>query len=181
MIRVFLILVFLSNISFSQNDRDPILWNENYPLSWSDFKAKPDQNTSAAALTASGISFGFSIGKTGNRITKFTTEVECFFYPYESWFKPQTGDDYILKHEQVHFDITELHARKFRQQISQLKPSQNLKAKLNSMYKAISQASRRMQTAYDDETNHSINKERQAYWEKYVEIELKKLEAYKSR
>ena len=49
------------------------------------------------------------------------------------------------------------------------------------MYKAISQASRRMQTAYDDETNHSINKERQAYWEKYVEIELKKLEAYKSR
>ena len=181
MLRVLLILLSFSSFSFSQNDADAISWNENRLLNWSDFKANPIQNTDAAALTASGISFGFSIGTTGNRITKFKTEVKCLFYPHESWYKSHSADAHILGHEQLHFDITELHARKFRQQISKIKPSANLKKQLNTLYKAISKASYDMQKTYDADTNHSINRERQAYWSSYVSSELRRLQAFKSK
>ncbi|SHH36755.1 DUF922 domain-containing protein [Winogradskyella jejuensis] len=182
MIRLFFALLFVTSFTFAQDkDLETFSWQEDRPLVWADFKGKPNPNTDAAALTASGISFGFSIGKTGNRITDFSTTVECLFYPSESWYKVEDADDHILKHEQLHFNITELHARMFRQQISELRASSQLKTQLNSLYKAISKASYEMQNKYDDETNHSINKEQQAAWQNYITAELKKLEAFKTQ
>ncbi len=116
-------------------------------------------------MTASGVSFGFSIGKTGNKITDFNTNVECVFYPTEFWYKDEDANPHILRHEQIHFDITELFTRKFRQQISELRASPKIKNQLNSLYEAISKASSKMQNLYDEETNHSINKVQQKKWD----------------
>ena len=174
--------LLISSFCFSQNqDLETAAWQEDKPLVWKDFKGKPNPNTDAAALTASGISFGFSISKTGNRITGFTADVECIFYPTESWYKIEDANAHILRHEQLHFDITELHARKFRQQISQLKASSRLRGQLNNLYKEISKASSLMQNLYDEETNHSINKVQQKKWDDYIVAELKKLEAFKAQ
>lgn len=178
------VIVFLFALSFCYGQKDSketMSWNANTPIVWKDFKGKPNSNSDAAAQTASGISFGFSIGKTGGRITDFTTTVECLFYPSESWYKPNVASPHILKHEQVHFDITELHARKFRQHITSVKPSTRLKEQLNALYKSISKDSYLMQKKYDEETNHSINKQQQAAWNIFIAKELKKLEAYKTQ
>lgn len=176
------LFILISVSCFAQKANDVTFsWNEDKPLVWSDFQANPNPNTDAAALTASGISFGFSIGKTGKKITDFTADVECLFYPNESWYKPKDSNLHILKHEQFHFNITELHARKFRKLISELKPSANLQTQLNKLYKTISKASFEMQNQYDAETNHSINKPKQAEWELFVAKELKKLEAFKTQ
>ena len=180
-IQIFLLSVCVCLFSFAQNEKDAMSWNHSKHLTWSDFKGKPNQNSGAAASTASGISFGFSVRRVGNRITQFTTNVECLFYPYESWVKQESANNHILGHEQLHFDITELHTRKFRKQISQMKPSSNIKSRLNTLYKSISKASHDMQKLYDKETNHSINKKMQAYWQTFINKELKKLETYKSK
>ena len=132
-------------------------------------------------MTASGVSFGFSIGKTGKKITDFNTNVECVFYPTESWYKDEDANPHILRHEQIHFDITELFTRKFRQQISELRASPKIKNQLNSLYEAISKASSKMQNLYDEETNHSINKVQQKKWDDYIVAELRTLEAFKTK
>ncbi|TCK68774.1 uncharacterized protein DUF922 [Winogradskyella wandonensis] len=182
MSRLFLIFLCVSMFSFAQKeDLEHFSWEEDKPLVWSDFKGKPNKNSGAAAQTASGISFGFSISKTGSRITKFKADVACLFYPTESWVKNEDATAHILRHEQFHFNITELHARKFRQEITKLKASAQIKTQLNNLYQAMRKASYDMQRRYDKETNHSIDKEQQKAWEIYVSKELKRLEAFKTK
>ncbi|MCC1485404.1 DUF922 domain-containing protein [Winogradskyella immobilis] len=160
---------------------DTISWNENRKLTWADFKDRPNLNSGAVALTASGITFGFSIQKSGGKPVSFNTTVESLFYPDKSWYITERADSYILGHEQLHFDITELHARKFRQQINELKVSSNIRAKLNRLHTSINKASAAMQNKYDRESNHSIIKEAQLRWQKYIAAELEALEEFKSQ
>ena len=121
----------------NSSEDDTISWNENRKLTWADLKDQPNLNSGAVALTASGITFGFSIQKSGGRPTSFNTTVESLFYPDKSWYIEERADNYILGHEQLHFDITELHARKFRQQISRLKVSSRIRSELNRLHTSI--------------------------------------------
>ncbi|SFZ92792.1 protein of unknown function [Flaviramulus basaltis] len=178
MVRIFLIICCFFSV---QKDEPIISWNESYKLSWSDFKAKPDNNTSAVAITASGITFGFSVTQTDrNDVVSFSTEVYAHFYPEQSWYKVEQADTHVLGHEQLHFDITELHARKFRQLISLLKISNSIRNELKQLHNTINKELAELQNKYDDETNYSRNFEAQQKWKTYIEAELKKLSEFKS-
>ncbi|MEW4922987.1 DUF922 domain-containing protein [Algibacter sp. 2305UL17-15] len=164
-----------------QNDNEPVIsWSASYKLSWNDFKGKPRQNVSAVATTASGITFGFSIRQSGGRVVSFTTEVHAHFYPKQSWYKVERADNHILGHEQLHFDITELHARKFRMRISQLEVSHHIKRELNSLHRTINKELAALQDRYDAETDYSRQVEAQLRWQLYIKKELQKLDKYKS-
>ena len=164
-----------------QNDTEPVMsWSESYKLSWNDFKGEPRYNIGAVATTASGISFGFSIRQSNSRVVGFTTEIYAHFYPEQSWYKPEKADNHILGHEQLHFDITELYARKFRQRVSKLTVSKNIKSELNRIHKTINKELAALQDKYDGETDYSRNKEMQYKWQAYIKKELQKLDAYKS-
>lgn len=166
-------------VGLSSNE-ETLTWNDTRKLTWEDFKASPNPNSDAVALTASGITFGYSVKTSGKRIIDFSTSVEAHFYPNKSWYLEDKADDYILAHEQLHFDITELYVRKFRAQIERLVVNQNIKIQMNQIHVAINKALDKTQKTYDEQTNHSINVEAQEYWENYIKEELKKLEKYKS-
>jgi len=174
---LFSLLLFL----VSPNTDDTLLWREDFKLSWKDFKGKKDIETDAVAVTASGITFGYSVRKANARIINFTPVVEAHFYPTKSWVIKEAADDYILAHEQLHFDITELHVRKFRKQLKQVKISSHLNTDLDELHKNINKELAAMQNQYDAESHNSINKEAQAKWIVFVAKELKKYEAFKSK
>ena len=109
-------------------DEPTITWSESYKLSWQDFKGPILSNTDAVATTASGITFSYSIKRSSDRIMGFQSNIHAHFYPEKSWYKPNDADAHILAHEQFHFNITELFARKFRDRVSHLKVSQNLES-----------------------------------------------------
>ena len=156
-------------------------WDASYKLSWTDFRAKPNTNANAVAITASGITFGFSITKTDdNVIVGFTSDVHAHFYPEQSWYKKERADSQILGHEQLHFDITELYARKFRQRISHLKTSNSIRKELKAVHNAILKELSQIQGQYDKETNYSIHSESQTKWQTYIAVELDKLSKFKS-
>ncbi|MCL5127924.1 DUF922 domain-containing protein [Algibacter sp. L4_22] len=173
-------LVLLCCFIGFQTEKPVISWTDNYKLSWTDFRGKPKQNSGAVAETASGISFGFSLKKLESNVVSFSTEVNAYFYPEDSWFHPEQASAYILGHEQLHFDITELFARKFRKGISELKISNNIKEQLKTLYKNSEKGLGMMQRQYDAETNHSKNPEIQKEWQLYIKSELDKLSKYKS-
>ncbi len=176
-IRICLVLCLCLGIQ-----KDTVIpWRNTSKLSWSDFKAKPRNTTNAAAVTASGLSFSFSIKQSNIRVISFTTQVYAYFYPNESWYKPEQANDHVLKHEQLHFDITELYARKFRQRISKLKISNTIRKTLKALQEIINKELDQMQQQYDRETSHSRNAEAQKKWEKYIASELNKLSKYASR
>lgn len=177
MIRVLLVVFCFLSL---QKEEPVLSWNETYKLSWSDFKASPNRSKSAAAVTASGITFGFSVKESNSRPVSFTTEVYAHFYPEKSWYKPELANNHVLGHEQLHYDITELHARKFRQQISKLKISNTIKNDLRQLHNDINKALAKMQNEYDTETNFSRHVNVQSKWKLYIGDELQKLSKYKS-
>ena len=163
------------------SNEETMTWDESQKLTWENFKADPNVNSDAVALTASGITFGYSVKTTGRRIISFSATVDAHFYPNKSWYIKDKGDDHILSHEQLHFDITELYARKFREQLKRLKVNQNLKKQLNRLHMAINEALNETQQRYDAQSNHSINTEMQKQWESFIANELKDSEQYKSQ
>ncbi|MBV7267951.1 DUF922 domain-containing protein [Winogradskyella luteola] len=165
----------------STSNEESMTWSESRKLTWEDFKASPNPNSDAVALTASGITFGYSVKTSGRRIIDFTTTVEAHFYPNKSWYLNDRADDYILAHEQLHFDITELYVRKFKQQLERLVANQNIKKQMSQIHVAINEALEKMQKSYDAQTKHSINVEAQKYWQNFIEEELVKLDKYKSQ
>jgi len=161
------------------NNESTILWREDLKLTWNDFKGEQHVETNAVAVTASGITFSYKVRKANSRIVDFTPSVEAHFYPDKSWVKLEQADDYILAHEQLHFDITELHVRKLKKQISTLKITQNLGSILDKLHQNINKELSVMQNKYDLESNNSINKEVQLKWEKFIDDELKAYQNYK--
>jgi len=166
---------------FFNKDVEEIKWVESRRLQWSDFKGQPDYNSDAAAVTASGISFSYSVKKSNTKGTSFVSEVSAQFYPEHSWFKKEIVNDHILAHEQLHFDITELNVRKFRKRLSEIEPSRDITKVLQREQKRVNKALSEMQNKYDYETNYSINANIQEEWAFYVKSQLQLLYAFRSK
>jgi len=158
---------------------ETIDWNGKAKLHWGNFEAAPEYNTDAVAITASGITYGFR-SKTYSNSSKveYTTSVLAQFYPEQSWYIKERVNDTVLGHEQLHFDITELHARKFRKRIKEEKFTKNIKQEINKIYEEINQSLQQMQNAYDNGSDYSRDYKGQKGWEDRITKELKKYEKY---
>lgn len=164
-------IFFLAITAWSQ-EYETILWKNEKRLSWSDFKAEPSNQGSAAAITASGISYQFSTMEA-NGDFELDYTVNTYFYPNKSWYHPALCDEVILSHEQLHFDITELFARKMREILSATKFTKNVKSEVRAIYRKINNELAEFQNRYDDETNFSRDREMQSIWNKKIEDALK--------
>lgn len=163
-----------------QGEDNLIPWSETYKLSWQDFEGQPNAEVDAVATTASGITFRYSTTHNSSGVVGYKSTIKAHFYPKKSWYKPERATNYILSHEQLHFDITELYARKFRLLVEDLPLSNNLKQEMEAIHKKIIEDLSKMQDTYDAESSFSRIPEQQAKWQKFVTAELQKLEAYKS-
>lgn len=143
------------------------LWDANTKLTWKDFKGNIPPDVVPAATTASGISYRYSANLLHHEV-RLDFEVNAFFYPNESWYKPEICNDFILAHEQLHFDIAELFARKMRKRLDETSFSDNVKAEIKKIYKEILKELADFQELYDWETNFSRNREQQLRWNKEI-------------
>ncbi|MFI5140330.1 MAG: DUF922 domain-containing protein, partial [Sphingobacteriales bacterium] len=104
--------------------------------------------------------------------------VKALFYPKDSW-KSNWIDDALLAHEQKHFDIVELYARKLRKQLSEIKVhnEEDAQHKLDSVHKIIDAEMDAFQDKYDDETNFSMAHDEQISWIKKIDAAIDNLSA----
>ena len=99
------------------------------------------------------------------------------FIADRSWGLHKT--DYILSHEQGHFDLAELFARKLHKEMSNYTfNKKSFQKDLKKIYDSIMKERESTQNQYDKETNHSINKEKQAEWLKKISRMLEELKDY---
>ncbi len=173
------IFLFLIIVGFLPIEEESILWNENHRLEWSDFKANPNFNSDAVAITASGLTFSFSARTISSKLVDFTATVEAHFYPDQSWYKKGHVNNIVLAHEQLHFNITELHARKLRKQIDVTNFSLNIKKEISKLHANINKELKAFQNKYDSESDFSRSIETQQEWQVFVKQELRKLSKYK--
>src|SRR5688572_23289770 len=110
-------------------------WSGARPLVWTDFKGKPASSGNEGARTAHAIHFAW-ICRPGGR---FEFKVTAGFLPNRSWVKfvvlRSAGESArVLRHEQTHFDISELYARHIRRRFAELiNPCARKNSELNAL------------------------------------------------
>lgn len=162
-------IFFLPFIVNAQQDEDLVKWSSDRKLRWTDYLAEPDTRSGAAASTSTQIGFEYHV-----RDNNLTYTISCKFSKTKSWGRYK--NDYILSHEQGHFDIAEIFARKLNKEVKEyLSKSRNHEG-LNPIYTKLMNEKREMQEDYDIETNHSINKAKQAEWNEKIEEMLNELQ-----
>jgi hypothetical protein len=168
-----LLLLSIPAICSAQGqDEELIDWSASRQLTWSDYKGSPNPNSDAAASTTTYLGIEYNINEKG-----FTYKIQCRFSQTRSWGKSKT--DHVLKHEQGHFDIAEIFARKLNKKMGEYTFNKTTYQKdLRSIYEALTHEKEIFQDQYDRETDHSRKKEEQAEWEKKIGNMLKELEAY---
>lgn len=172
-------LLFCSTFLFAQRDKEKIQWDQDRPLTWSDFKGKPSPSNDFKASTNSGMSISWSLSKRGNKEALKDYEVKANFYPNSSWKRENiTRKEYILAHEQLHFDISELHARKLRKALSEYEGGKNLQKELTAIYRKYEKERSNMQNALDVESDHSRIEQEELKWRDFVQKELQKYSKY---
>ncbi|MEP7375648.1 MAG: hypothetical protein ABI675_19785 [Chitinophagaceae bacterium] len=170
---VTLILLIAPLASFAQNKNEELItWNQDKKLTWADYKGNVQKGTDAAASTATYLGIEYNFTRNG-----FNYKITCSFSKTRSWGLHKT--EYILAHEQGHFDIAEIFARKLNKQMGEYVFNKNsFKDDLKKIYMTLTADKDSFQNQYDEETNHSINKEKQSEWLKKIEGMLKELKAF---
>jgi len=175
-----IIIFLLLPLQFSIAQQTEKLWRANEKLVWADFKATPKASHPFSATTATGLSYGFSANILGDEV-KVNYSIKSYFIPQDSWIKKDAlPDDKLLAHEQLHFDITELYVRKFRQKLSTYKFTKNVQEEIDAIYSPIAKSRVAAQQLYDAETNHSKNRVKQQEWEAKIATDLKELKQFAS-
>ena len=119
---IFFFVGFITLLSFSFVKDEFILWQENKKLKIQDFRAdnkdtiKVNRQQFLGAISAIRIEYS-SFQRNKNSVPEFS--IKTYFDPNESWMLLK--NDYVLQHEQIHFDLTELYARKMRKSVESLR------------------------------------------------------------
>jgi hypothetical protein len=156
-----------------------LAWSADRRLSWSDFEAAAPRAGDEGALTAYSIFYG--VRCTGEA---FGFLAVAGFLPHESWVRADVTSDRVksertLRHEQTHFDLTEVFTRRLRKSFAAMyepcrRPDQDL-AGLAAQYLHSEQTE---QQRYDDETRHGLAAPAQDTWDRRVAEDLNSLRAF---
>ncbi len=144
-------------------EQESIRWEADRKLSWEDFRGTPPESKRVAATTASGISYSYKTTGSPGRY-RLDYEVLAYFYPQQSWYHPDLCDPGVLAHEQLHFDITELYARRMREILARKTFGNNVKAEVRRIFRQLNRELTEFQDRYDRETDFSRNREAQGRW-----------------
>ena len=158
-------------VNNAPKDTDYIPFSIDRPLTYSDFKAKPDKLSIAAAATATTVSLDATVLTKGQHVT-LQIKIGALFNRELSWFKEDAKHQRVLAHEQVHFDITTYMACELIHAIQNYSFSpENYEEELQQLKKKSERETQQMQEAYDEETNHGLIEDKQSEWSNKV-IEL---------
>lgn len=162
------------SITTRNEDGEYIPWVDDRRLIWDDYHCAPVLHTDAVASTSTslGVTYQITNGKLAYHIT-------CGFSKSKSWGLLKT--DYILAHEQGHFDITEIFARKLYEALQNYHYNhRTFKNDINNIYQSIVQDKENLQEQYDGETDHSRNHKKQGQWLERIQSMLGESAPYAS-
>lgn len=164
-ITVFSIAFLISQLCVSQpsaNNTHLVKWDESRKISWNHFIVKNGSDRFAAECHTF---FKASFYLENDSVF---CQVVSYFNKDSSWRAPhiRKSDPYTINHEQKHFDITEIFARKIRKQLIEQPVNEQ---QLESIYFENARECRKFQERYDRETRHSIDISKQLEWNQKIE------------
>ncbi len=154
---------------------DPFVWSADRRLTWADFQGTPDTTSRAVATTAYAI-----VLNTACEDDVLVSRVTSTFLPHASWVRSayivNRLAETTLRHEQAHFDLSEVMARRLRAELRALEsPCDGADSTRLAIYARYKQDDAKVQRQYDRETEHGTLLSRQRSWEARIEAWLAEL------
>lgn len=149
-------------------------WSAARLLRWSDFRGQPPRGGEEGAKTAYALFYAWKC-----RSEAFEFRVIAAFRPRQSWVKPVIVNDSAqsrsaLGHEQTHFDLAEMHARRMRQYFNALPDAcRKTDRELTALARRLLQEEKEEQQRYDAETGHGLRAAEQTRWSREVARRLR--------
>jgi hypothetical protein len=151
---------------------DTIYYDPKRPLTWADFQSrnKPPGMYQASVMPSIGYTQDADL-ENGTLLVRIA--VKAYVPKSACWANPTDRNDYYLNHEQRHFDIAKIIAEQFKKKVlaKKLTPD-DYEGFINMQYLDSYRDMNVMQKAYDDETNHGINRFAQDTWNARIDKEL---------
>jgi len=172
-------LVWSALASAQTPGQEIIVWSPTRVLDWKDFKAKPEGGALGGARIA--ISHEYSLGC---RDGVLQARVQAIKQPSKSGVTYRILSSGLasrvgLRHEQLHFDLAEVYARRIRKLLRELpSPCTQSDAELNAMAERVIKEHWDVQQRYDVQTEHGQVERHQNEWDRRITSELKQLTAF---
>ncbi len=169
-----------------------IAWRADRPLTWADFRGPVDPaaaRTTGARTSATLIwAYHYALEQGGEgcryRITQMVAEAT--FDPQASWVRPGDEGPALLRHEQGHFDLAEVHklmfdalARKLAGPARPCTPGSSsaeirrqVQALVEPMQRSLLHQLAELEERYDEETDHGLDDEAQKAWNERIQRAL---------
>jgi hypothetical protein len=155
-------------------DRHGVIWSATRKLTWDDFTgAVVNADLGEAAHLEYGLFYG--VRCTG-RALQF--RVINAMIPGDSWVLPSVisspaDNARTLQHEQTHFDLAEIHARKMEKYFAGLyEPCMRSNEDLAALADGLIKTQSAEQKRYDDETRNGRRADAQKHWDADVASRL---------
>jgi len=168
-----LIILFILNsfvsVQYKQSgdSYDKVFYKKGNKITWNDFK-QVGYLSDASAVTSSALSYDF-IETDG----KLSISTYCVLYKSESIVSKSKKTNYLLNHEQRHFDITYIYTMKFTNKVKTIQdPTEE---KIKEVYDSVVKEWDDFQDKYDSETDNSQDYEAQKLWDAKIDSILSKL------
>lgn len=160
-------LLFLPNLSKAQAYRK---------LTTSDFVGIPPANEAFAAFTYCDVNYSYNAVKH-NGVYNITFSVEMLFNPYKSWirFDQVSGQnilEYVLKHEQGHYNIAYLMKNELYGVLTHYKYTANYQSEIEILFKGVREKYHKINAAYEAETQHMNHVKNQEKWNVWFDRHL---------
>ncbi len=171
LVLAFFLLLFKTGTSQQSN---LVRWDESRKIAWDHFYVK-DGNDRFAAECHTFFKASFYLENDS-----VFCQVVTYLNKDSSWRKPslEKNDAYTINHEQMHFDITEIFARRIRKELLENTVNEQ---ELKQIYFDHARACRMFQQDYDRETRHSIDRKKQTEWNVKIRHLLHDLRDYKEQ
>ncbi len=174
---LFIFQLFLFSFSLL-SQHPPIDWSPEKKLSWDDFKAAPTGKMFEAAKSEFEIKFKYQGAYKEGKLV-FSFDVMPQFIPEESWYNQERATHELLMHEQLHFDITELFARKMRKRFRETTFSEDsYDSEIKALYVKTMTELKNYRSVYNSETFFGAKLDKQLQWNDKVAKTLNELSAY---
>jgi len=151
---------------------DTIYYSPRRLLNWDDFKGKTPQSRFAAEVYPT---IGYDEhAKVEGATVYLNIDIKVSLPKSACWVRDGDRTDYVLNHEQRHFDLARIAAEHFKQRIKTEKlPVGNYDGYINVDYLDAFREMDNLQKQYDDETVHGTDHAAQARWNEKIDRELK--------
>lgn len=167
--------ILASNVKISfeyykeQAEGDTIYYAANRPLTWSDFQSTRKMSNKYAAMVMPNIGYD-QREEIAKGVIQVTITLKTYLAKSDCWLGSLYKDDYMLNHEQRHFDIAKIVTEQFRKKIDAAKLSPDTyEAFINMQYLDSYREMNKLQKDYDTGTAHGTNRMAQQNWNKRID------------